>query len=47
MTYSEEQLKQCTLNAVDGAFCDEKTKEMLMLHWEYKCLKALIVKQEL
>ena len=26
---SEEQLKQCTLNAVDAAFCDETTKEML------------------
>ena len=26
---SEAQLKQCTLNAVDAAFCDETTKEML------------------
>ncbi len=35
---SEEQLKQCTLNAVDAAFCDEETKkslrERLMQEWK-------------
>ncbi len=35
---SEEQLKQCTLNAVDAAFCDEETKNQLrkrlMQEWE-------------
>ncbi len=26
---SDEMLKQCTLNAIDAAFCDEETKQML------------------
>ena len=35
---TDNQLKQCTLNAVDAAFCDEETKqrlrEKLMKEWE-------------
>ena len=35
---TDEQLKQCTLNAVDAAFCDNETKQRLRekLHQEWK-----------